>query len=162
MAIAEMISPEEARELVLSVVSPLEAEEVPLLEAVGRVAAQPVVSDIDVTAFNNSAMDGFAMRAQQLEGASPESPVELDVIAEVAAGDFFHGVIQEGQCVRIMTGAAVPESADAVVTHHGHGSRRADRGKPYGLVQGGCHLRRHGLKALPQGGDCQRGVASDH
>ena len=117
MAIAEMISPEEARELVLSVVSPLEAEEVPLLEAVGRVAAQPVVSDIDVTAFNNSAMDGFAMRAQQLEGARPESPGELDVIAEVAAGDFFHGVIQEGQCVRIMTGAAVPESADAVVKY---------------------------------------------
>ena len=54
------------------------------------------------------------------------------------------------------------ESADAVVTHHGHGSRRADRGEPYGLVQGGCHLRRHGIEAFPQGGDHQRGVASDH
>ncbi|MDO4502257.1 MAG: molybdopterin molybdotransferase MoeA [Coriobacteriia bacterium] len=117
MSVREMISPEEARELVLSVVEPLESEEVPLLEAVGRIAAEPVVSDIDVTAFDNSAMDGFAVRAAQLENASEDAPVELDVIAEVAAGDFFEGEIADGQCVRIMTGAAVPAAADSVVKY---------------------------------------------
>lgn len=117
MAIQEMISPEEARDLVLSVVEPLEAESVPLLDSVGRVAAEPVVSDIDVTPFNHSAMDGFAMRASMLEQASKQAPVELDVIAEVAAGDFFEGEIGEGQCVRIMTGAPLPACADSVVKY---------------------------------------------
>jgi molybdopterin molybdotransferase len=62
-------------------------------------------------------MDGFALRAAQLEGASADSPVKLDVIAEVPAGAWFDGEIGEGQCVRIMTGAPLPASADAVVKY---------------------------------------------
>ena len=62
-------------------------------------------------------MDGFAVRASELAEASPESPVELDVTAEVAAGDVFEGVIGAGQCVRIMTGAPLPTDADAVVKY---------------------------------------------
>ena len=84
---SEMISLEEARALVLSHVRPLPVETVPVLEAVGRVAATDLASDIDIAPFAHSAMDGFAVRASELAEASPESPVELDVIAEVAAGD---------------------------------------------------------------------------
>lgn len=113
----EMVTPEEARELVLSKVAPLPAQQVSLLEAAGRVAAEDLTSDIDVSAFDHAAMDGFAMRAAQLESATEDAPVELDVIAEVAAGDFYDGEIAEGQCVRIMTGAPVPAAADAVVKY---------------------------------------------
>ena len=114
---SEMISLEEARALVLSHVRPLPVETVPVLGAVGRVAAADLASDIDIAPFAHSAMDGFAVRASELAEASTESPVELDVIAEVAAGDVFEGVIGAGQCVRIMTGAPLPADADAVVKY---------------------------------------------
>ena len=113
----EMISLEEARALVLSHAAPLPVETVPVLEAVGRVAAADLKSDIDISPFAHSAMDGFAVRAAELASASAEAPVELDVIAEIAAGDVFEGVIEAGQCVRIMTGAPLPEDADAVVKY---------------------------------------------
>ena len=117
MAIPEMISLEDARALVLSRVEALETEEVGVLEVVGRVAAEDLASDIDIAPFAHAAMDGFAMRAAQLEGASAETPVQLDVIAEVPAGSFYDGPIEDGQCVRIMTGAPLPDAADAVVKY---------------------------------------------
>ena len=117
MAVPEMISLEDARELVLSRVEALETEEVGVLEVIGRVAAEDLASDIDVSPFAHSAMDGFALRSAQLEGASPEAPVQHDVIAEVPAGAWYDGDIAEGQCVRIMTGAPLPAAADTVVKY---------------------------------------------
>ena len=117
MTIPEMISLEDARALVLSRVSALDVEEVGVLDVIGRVAAEGLASDIDIAPFAHSAMDGFALRAAQLESASADAPVELDVIAEVPAGAWFEGEIGEGQCVRIMTGAPLPASADAVVKY---------------------------------------------
>ena len=113
----EMVSLEEARELVLSQVHLLETETVGVLDVVGRVAAADMASDIDIAPFANSAMDGFGLRAAQIAGATPESPVELDVIAEIPAGGYYDGPIGEGQCVRIMTGAALPADADTVVKY---------------------------------------------
>ena len=113
----EMISLEEARALVLSHAAPLPVETVPVLEAVGRVAAADLKSDIDISPFAHSAMDGFAVRAAELVEASQEAPVELDVVAEIAAGDVFEGSIEDGQCVRIMTGAPMPDDADSVVKY---------------------------------------------
>ena len=117
LAVPEMISLEEARELVLSRVEALPVEEAGVLEMIGRVAAEDLASDIDIAPFAHSAMDGFAMRAAQLAGASEAAPVELDVIAEVPAGAWYDGPIGEGQCVRIMTGAPLPEATDAVVKY---------------------------------------------
>ena len=117
MSIKEMISPEEARELVLSKVSKLDTVEVELLEACGRVAAADLKSDIDITPFDHSAMDGFCMRASQLESASEDHPVELEVVAEIPAGSFYDGNFADNQCCRIMTGAALPSCADAVVKY---------------------------------------------
>ncbi|MCR5844964.1 MAG: molybdopterin molybdotransferase MoeA [bacterium] len=113
----EMISLEEARELVLSRVSALESETVPLLDAAGRVAAADLASDIDVSPFAHSAMDGFAVKSASLAGASADFPVELDVIFEVPAGVAYEGDAADGQCVRIMTGAPLPECFDAVVKY---------------------------------------------
>ena len=117
MAVPELISLEDARELVLAHVEALEVEEVGILDMIGRVAADDLTSDIDISPFAHAAMDGFAMRAAQLEGAAPDAPVELDVIAEVPAGAWYDGAIEEGQCVRIMTGAPLPKAADAVVKY---------------------------------------------
>lgn len=130
---AEMISVEEARELVLSHMTVMNSEVVPVLEAVGRVAAADLVSDMDVSPFAHSAMDGFAVRAEQLATASEEQPVELDVIAEIPAGSTYNGPIEDGQCVRIMTGAPLPEAADSVVKYEIVGVVSGD-GKPGSTV----------------------------
>jgi len=79
--------------------------------AAGLVLAQPVVAAEDVPPFANSAVDGYAVVAASLAGA----PVELPVVAEVAAGAYSHHVVQIGEAVRIMTGAPVPQGADAIV-----------------------------------------------
>lgn len=113
----EMISLEEARALVLSHVDVLPVETVPVLDVIGRVAAVDLKSDIDIAPFAHSAMDGFALHADELANASVDAPVELDVIAEIAAGDVFEGPFEHGQCVRIMTGAPLPDTADAVVKY---------------------------------------------
>jgi molybdopterin molybdotransferase len=106
----------EARELLFARVARLPAEEVALLDAMGRVLAQDAKSDIDVAPFDNSAMDGFAMRAADLAGASADSPISLAIVANIGAGDDVAGIaVGEGQAARIMTGAAVPEGADSVV-----------------------------------------------
>jgi molybdopterin molybdotransferase len=94
---------------VLREVRPLNGTEpVALAEAAGRVTAEDVVADRDYPPFPRSARDGFAVRAADLPG-------ELTVIGEVRAGDSFNGAISKGQAVEIMTGAPVPDGADAVV-----------------------------------------------
>lgn len=113
----EMISLEEARELVLSHVEPLPIETVPVLDAVGRVSADDLHSDIDIAPFAHSAMDGFAVRAADIVEATEDAPVEMPVIAEVAAGDVYEGPIEPGECVRIMTGAPLPDAADSIVKY---------------------------------------------
>ncbi len=113
----EMISVEEALECVLSHVAPLEVETVSLVDAVGRVAAEDLVSDCDITPFDHAAMDGFAVRVADLANASEEAPVSLPVVGEIPAGSVFEGEVAAGEVVRIMTGAPMPKGADAVVKY---------------------------------------------
>ena len=110
-----LISVEEALERILASVHLLEPETKPLLDALGQVLAEDVFSDIDIPPLDNSAMDGYAVRAADTIGASPETPVRLRVIGELAAGALFDGEVTPGTAVRIMTGAPVPPGADAVV-----------------------------------------------
>ena len=110
-----MITVEEALERILGYVDVLEAEEKPLLEALGQVLAEDVTSSINIPPLDNTAMDGYAVRAADTEGASPDSPVTLRVTGEVAAGYVFEGEVAAGTAVRIMTGAPVPAGADAIV-----------------------------------------------
>lgn len=113
----KMVSVEEALERLLSRIDLLETETVPLLEAVDRIAAADLVSDVDITPFDHAAMDGFAVRAADLANASAENPVKCRVIAEVPAGSVYEGPIEAGEVVRIMTGAPVPAAADAVIKY---------------------------------------------
>lgn len=87
----------------------------PCREATGLVLAEAVVAAEDVPPFANSAVDGYAVVASSLASATPEAPVELPVVAEVAAGAFTQHVLQPGEAIRIMTGAPIPAGADAVV-----------------------------------------------
>ena len=111
------LSPEEAQEIIQKSINETKIEKVNLLDALGRTLAKDVISEIDVIPFDNAAMDGFAVRREDLKNASSDSPVECEVIAEVPAGSFYDGDIKSGEVVRIMTGAAVPKDANAVVKY---------------------------------------------
>jgi molybdopterin molybdotransferase len=113
--VARMLDVDAALEMVLSAFAPLRAEEVELLEAAGRVLAADVAAQDNVPPFRNSAMDGFAVRAQDTARATWEAPVELPVAADVAAGQRHVPDLKPGEAIRIMTGAPLPAGADAVV-----------------------------------------------
>lgn len=110
-----MISVEEALERILSYVRVMEVEEKPILDALYQVAAEDIVSDMDIPSLDNTAMDGYAVRAADTAGASEASPVNLRVAGELAAGYLFDGEVHAGEAVRIMTGAPMPRGSDAVV-----------------------------------------------
>jgi molybdopterin molybdotransferase len=111
----ELIEIETGRRAVLERVSRLASEEVPLREALGRVLASPVDSADPVPGFDNSAMDGFAVRAGDTVGASAESPASLRLVGESRAGHPAERELGAGEAIAISTGAMVPAGADAVV-----------------------------------------------
>jgi molybdopterin molybdotransferase len=95
--------------------APLGEEEVPLLEAVGRTLSRDVTARLDLPSFDNSAMDGYAVRASDVAGATPDEPVRLEVSGESRAGGPLPTELVPGTACRIFTGAAMPRGADAVV-----------------------------------------------
>jgi len=112
---AEWLSVEEALARVLAGVRPLPVEETPLDDALGRTLAEQVISPVDQPAWDNSAMDGYAVRAVDVRGARPEAPRTLVVTEVVAAGGFPTRAVEPGTAIRVMTGAPVPAGADTVV-----------------------------------------------
>jgi molybdopterin molybdotransferase len=101
--------------LVLDTVQLLAPMELPLADLNGLVLAEDITASLPLPPFDNSAMDGYAVRLADLEGASPESPAELTVVADIAAGTVYDQQLEPGTCCRIMTGAPVPAGAEAVV-----------------------------------------------
>lgn len=110
-----MTSVVEHRERILATLSALPAVAVPLPLAQGRVLAVDVVARVDVPGFENSAMDGYAVRTADTAGATPEAPVALRVVADLPAGSALDPKLAAGEAVRIMTGAPVPHDADGIV-----------------------------------------------
>lgn len=110
-----MITVENQRAHVLAGLEPLEAETVPLADALGRTLAHDLRSTTDIPVFDNSAMDGYAVRRADVATASPEHPVVLDVVADLPAGSGEDPALAPGTAARIMTGAPVPADADAIV-----------------------------------------------
>lgn len=110
-----MLSVEEAQARVLAQFRALPGEDVALPHALGRILAEDSVAREPLPAFANSAMDGYALRAADTQAASPEHPIALTLAGEIPAGRVYEGTVGEGQAVRILTGAPVPESADAVI-----------------------------------------------
>ncbi len=155
-----MISVDEALAEILSHVRPLDAERVQVLDALGRVLAEEIVSDIDIPPFDNSAMDGYAVRAADIAGAAPESPVRLRVAGSVAAGYVAEQRVEPGTAIRIMTGAPLPAGADAVVPFEDTGDM--DRPKQVRLEEPAAEIDvRRAVRARdhtrPAGEDIRRG-----
>ncbi|UCG85340.1 MAG: molybdopterin molybdotransferase MoeA [Gemmatimonadota bacterium] len=119
-----LLSPARAADIILETVKALPTERVPLPDALGRVAAAAVRSPIDLPHWDNSAMDGFAVRSEDVGG---NCPVELRVVEEIPAGGFPQRALARGQCAKIFTGAPVPDGSDGVVRQEDTTLLAADR-----------------------------------
>ena len=104
---------EEHQAVVTALLRPLGEESVALSAGHGRVLARDVHAAVALPGFDNSAMDGYAVQAADLAGASHDNPIALPVVGEIAAGRVEHIVVTPGTCVRIMTGAPMPRGAGA-------------------------------------------------
>ncbi|QTE27874.1 molybdopterin molybdotransferase MoeA [Pengzhenrongella sicca] len=132
----------------LALVRPLDPQEVALEDALDLVLALDVTCAVELPRFDNSAMDGYAVRASDVAAATAADPVRLVVLADLAAGSAEHPEVGPGTCARIMTGAPVPPGADAIVpvelTDGGLTQVRIDAG-----TRAGTHVRRAGEDARP-------------
>lgn len=144
-----MISVITAAKHIVADVKPLGSEPCPLRAALGLVLAQDAVAPYTMPAWNNSAMDGYAVRAEDVKAATAELPVTLTVVETVAAGAFPQKALGAGQAVRIMTGAPTPEGADTVIR-----VEDTDGGRTSVKIQ---NARDVGKNVRPQGEDFARG-----
>jgi molybdopterin molybdotransferase len=128
---------------ILNEISAAESELCDLHSAHRRVLAQDVESPRDVPQFDNSSMDGYALRSENTISATPDKRVEFTVVGEVGAGDVYSGRVNDGTAVRIFTGGGLPAGADAVIEQEGV---EAVNGKIYvrGPVPRGKNVRSRG------------------
>jgi molybdopterin molybdotransferase len=111
----ELLSVDVALERILSGINHVDTETIPLTAALGRVLAEDVLASTNLPPFDNSSMDGYAVRAADVRDASTDSPVLLRVTMDIPAGATPTTALQTGEAARIMTGAPMPEGADAVI-----------------------------------------------
>lgn len=152
---ADWLGAADAREIILHGVPVLGTERRPLLDALGQVLAEEVVSPVDLPPWDNSGMDGFAVRTEDVRGASAAAPVMLRVVDDVAAGHFATRPVGVGEAIRIMTGAPVPDGADGVVRveHTDGGTGIGTRGARV-VVRSDADA---GRNVRPRGEDVRRG-----
>lgn len=112
-----MISPDEFRERILADIAPMQAFPQPLMDCLGLACAEDVHAEIALPGFDNSAMDGYAVRRRDVASATPGSPVELPVVGEIGAGQASLLALPAGTAAKIMTGAPVPSGADSIVPY---------------------------------------------
>ncbi|QCX28545.1 gephyrin-like molybdotransferase Glp [Nocardioides jishulii] len=140
---SDVTSVDELVSRIVSSVSPLADFPLPLMEAFGMAIAEDVVAEVALPSFDNSAMDGYAVRAADVAGATADAPVRLPVVGEISAGRAAHLALSPGTAVKIMTGAPVPAGADTVVpyewTDRGVATVRIERG-----ADAGANIRRAG------------------
>ncbi|MCR4434055.1 MAG: molybdopterin molybdotransferase MoeA [Caldiserica bacterium] len=136
-----MISYEEALKIVLNNCHPLPTRRVKLEEAYGLVLGEDIFSPGDVPPFDNSAMDGFAVRAEDISKATEENPAILEIIQDLKAGMYGEAEVVQGKAIKIMTGAPIPAGADTVVR------------KELTVLENGSVLV---LKPVPKGTDIRR------
>jgi molybdopterin molybdotransferase len=110
-----MLSVDEARKHVLASISRVAIIDVPLLDSLGLTLGQEIVAENNIPPFDNSAMDGYAVRSADIGGASQEDPADLAVIGDLPAGKAPTAPLGKGQAIRIMTGAPIPQGSDTVV-----------------------------------------------
>ncbi|MFM6324511.1 MAG: gephyrin-like molybdotransferase Glp [Microcystis panniformis] len=111
-----MYSVKEAESIILTQIQPQqETEKVSLEAAFGRILAEDISSDLDFPYWDNSAMDGYAVRYEDVKDTNPENPVTLKIIAEIPAGKVPEEIIQPGETARIFTGAMLPAGSDTII-----------------------------------------------
>jgi len=144
-----MISVSKAKQQILKALPQLPKEIIKIEESLGRILAEPVIADRDFPLFDNSAMDGIALKAADTQGASAENPVQLSLVKTIPAGYAADQRLEPGQAAQIMTGAPVPPGADAVLPVE---STDLDFSKPldrteaaiFQAVKPGDYIRRQG------------------
>jgi len=151
-----MLTVEDHLEKILRGIGPLAAYDQPLVESLGLPLHEAFVAPMDLPRFDNSAMDGYAVRAEDIATASRERPVTLPVVGEISAGSARPFAISAGTAVKIMTGAPIPRGADSVVPYE-----ETDRGNArvqiYARTEPGQRIRpkgddvRTGDTVLPEG-----------
>jgi molybdopterin molybdotransferase len=142
--VADLVTLGEALELILRRARPLTGEPIALREGVGRVVAEAALAQVDLPPFASSAMDGYAVHAE-------ETPGRLPVVARIAAGSPMSGRLPAGAAASIATGAAVPEGADAIVP-----VERTTESDGYVEIEGATESAAH---IRPRGGDVRAGAA---
>ena len=110
-----MLSVEEATSRILRMFHVLDTETKPLMDALGQVLAEDIVSEFNIPPLTNSAMDGYAVYHNSIHGSNQDHPKVLDVVGHISAGQLPNKEVQYGTAIRIMTGAPVPMGADTVV-----------------------------------------------
>lgn len=140
---------EEALTLTLASISPIGVEFVPLAACTDRIVAEDLRALVDSPSVNASLKDGYAVRSTDIEHASPDSPVRLKVVGVAAAGVPTDKIVTEGAAVRILTGAGLPEGADAVLTEE-FADRQGDELTAFNIAEPGRNV-------LPRGSDVAAG-----
>jgi molybdopterin molybdotransferase len=158
---AELLNVDQALERILATVESCPTEAISLARAVGRILAEPLVAKLNLPPFANSSMDGYAIRAADSLNASRASPVALRVTQDIPAGVFPQNVLSDGEAARIMTGAPMPEGADAIIpvedTNAQWRDTHPDQIEIYRSVKTGDYVRpigesvREGRVVLPAG-----------
>ncbi|MBW4642801.1 MAG: molybdopterin molybdotransferase MoeA [Goleter apudmare HA4340-LM2] len=155
-----MLSVSDTETIILNLVQPLnhqrDTEVVDLLSALGRILAAPVTSQLDFPHWDNSAMDGYAVRYQDVQNCSAAQPAVLEIIEEIPAGYQPQFMIQPGQAARIFTGAVMPKGADTVVMQENtHGQENGililAAPKPQEFVRHKGSFYQAGTQLLPAG-----------
>lgn len=111
------ISVEKAKEILLNQDIKIDIIDIPILESLGYVLGEDIISDINMPPFDRSPLDGYALKSEDIEGASKEAPIVLEVIDYVPAGYVSSKKIENGQAIRIMTGAKIPEGANIIIKY---------------------------------------------
>jgi molybdopterin molybdotransferase len=150
---ADVLELEDALSQMLAALPMPETERIQLSVAHERILAEPINARINVPPFDNSAMDGYAVRATDVAKASAAAPVLLRVRGKVAAGETASTQIASGECMRLFTGSPVPRGADAVVMQE---DTKPDPGAPDGILI--CDSARPGENVRRRGSDMQQGA----
>ncbi len=147
-----LLSVDDARERILSSFQPVNTETLLLADSSNRVLAQDIRAADDLPLFNNSSMDGFALRAADVMDAAPDFPRSLRVVADIPAGYSPTIFVASGEAARIMTGAQMPEGADSVVPvedtnfeNRNAGTTAPDEVQIFKTVQAGDSVRLRGM-----------------
>ena len=158
-----MIRVEEALSHIMNSISPLDLEKTDILNALGRVIGEDIYSGRNIPPKDNSAMDGYALKADDTKGATSDTPVIVESIEDIPAGYPSQKTIGNGQAARIMTGAFVPDGADTVVKVEDT-EREGDRVKIFVESPRGDNIRKSVISSSrgERSRDRQRWVCSPH